>query len=167
MCDTDRDPGIVPSGATPSAHDAECGLSAAAVFVQSQTIHFRNKDFEKIGNMCDEPIVLVDPFGTKVYHDRTAYNANLAYVYDHFAQLGYDRSEMELLVEEPLGNELISLTVRWIYLDRAGEEIGGRISTYVVRRTEHGFRVAVHIQHTALHEQLGPRPRNAKNRKRS
>jgi hypothetical protein len=54
------------------------------------------------------------------------------------------RADIEHL--EEIGKRLVSVRVRWPWLDAAGKEVGGETSTYVLRRNDAGewkFRVAV------------------------
>ncbi len=114
--------------------------------------------FDDIADHYDEPLLFVRPYESHVYHNRSAFNVEVAAIRNTYIKRGLADVGMEVLSESAYAPGLTSIDIRWTYRDARGRTIATLYTTYILRHTDLGLKVAVHISHNEhLQRPLGER----------
>jgi hypothetical protein len=99
------------------------------------------------------PCTFVRPEGVWVVHDEAAAVILVNQLIEHAQSQGYHRTDISRLAVRTLAANLAALEGVFVRYDAAQEEIARFGFTYIVRRGEGGWRIAVAVAHDALGHQ--------------
>lgn len=98
----------------------------------------------------DLPITFIRPNETLVFEDRESFLRTLENLWSHYRRAGTVGLRRKLLHRRDYGPDLVVADIQWTFVDRNGEDIRTIFSTYVLRRTDDGYRVLTHISHNEI-----------------
>jgi hypothetical protein len=96
------------------------------------------------------PCTFVRPEGVWVVHDEAAAVILVNQLIEYAQSQGYHRTDISRLAVRTLAANLAALEGVFVRYDAAQEEIARFGFTYIVRRGEGGWRIAVAVAHDAL-----------------
>jgi len=124
-------------------------------FVADLVEPFLDGDLDQVANAFDEPIILVRPNGSEVFDTRADYAAECRRVRDAYTGSGLAGVRHEILDRRTFAPGLVSVDVRWRYVNTNGLEMAELYTTYVLRARGDSFSIVTHISHNEIFSRPG------------
>ncbi|MEM8869670.1 MAG: hypothetical protein AAGB10_20055 [Pseudomonadota bacterium] len=125
-------------------------VDAVEAFFDSFLEKFNANQIEALHKLYDEPVVWIQPIGTRVFPERAEFAKQMESLRLLYAQNGMAATRKRVLQVTNYGVGLHMADLAWSHFRSDGQLLAEIKTTYILREVEDGFLISAHISHNEM-----------------